>query len=117
MSTGQSHDHVFEALANPYRRQLLLALLAANPQPDDDLDPLDLLARDEVTGEERASRVAVTHLHLPKLEAMGFVDWDRETGELSKGPEWQAIAPLLELLRDNRDALPEDWLSGSPVDG
>ncbi|PSP33128.1 hypothetical protein BRC64_04530 [Halobacteriales archaeon QH_10_67_22] len=50
---------VFEALANGYRRQLLLALQDANPQRDDDLDPLDLL----VDGQSEAD-LAVSEVEL-----------------------------------------------------
>jgi len=50
---------VFEALANRYRRQLLLALQDANPQRDDDLDPLDLL----VDGQSEAD-LAVSEVEL-----------------------------------------------------
>ena len=35
------------ALADPYRRQLLLALLDHNPQDDDDRDPLNIVEGDE----------------------------------------------------------------------
>ncbi|TYT60337.1 DUF7344 domain-containing protein [Natrialba swarupiae] len=102
----------FEALANSYRRQLLLALFDANPQDDDDIDPLDLLANEETTDDLAATRVELTHLHLPKLVEMGFIEWDRESGELSKGPNWSGIAPLLKLMHEHRDELPDDWLSG-----
>jgi len=42
---------------------------------------------------------------------MGLIDWDRQSGELSKGPNWNEIAPLLQLIADNRDELPDEWLS------
>ena len=56
------------------------------------------------------------HTHIPKLADMGFVEWDRETGTLSKGTNWSEIEPLLELLRDNRDELPEEWLTAPTTD-
>lgn len=111
MGWDPPRDSVFEALANVYRRQLLLALFAANPQADDDLDPLDLLGETETTDDLAATRVKLKHIHLPKLADMGFIEWDRESGELSKGPDWNEIAPLLRLLSDNRDELPDEWLS------
>ena len=42
-SNDSLSTRAFEALANPYRRQLLLAMFEKNPQDDDDLDPLRLL--------------------------------------------------------------------------
>ena len=83
----------------------------ANPQADDDLDPLDLLEGAGTTDGLAATQVELTHIHLPKLADMGLIDWDRQSGELSKGPNWNEIAPLLQLIADNRDELPDEWLS------
>lgn len=109
-------SQAFEALGNSYRRQLLLALFDANPQDDDDLDPLDLLADGEPTDDLAATRVELKHVHLPKLVDMGFIEWDRQSGELSKGPNWEEIAPLLRLVHEHRDELPDEWLSGLSSD-
>jgi hypothetical protein len=110
-------SRAFDALANPYRRQLLLAMHEANPQDDDDLDPLGLLAPGETTDDLDATHLRLHHVHLPKLVELDFIEWDRESGELSKGPEWAEIAPLLTLIDDHRDELPEEWLlEPSPAD-
>lgn len=98
---------VFQALAHPYRRQLLVALLDHNPQDDSDVDPLDIFVSD---GESDAFETELRHSHLPALEAKGFITWDRDTGEISKGPNWESIQPLMELIHENRDSLPEEWL-------
>lgn len=95
------------ALANPYRRQLLLALLDHNPQDDDDRDPLDIAAGDE---EPEVLETELVHTHLPKLTDMGYITWDRTDNTISRGPEWEQIAPLLELINENRDELPDGWL-------
>jgi hypothetical protein len=98
---------LFSALSNPYRRQLLVALLEHNPQDDDDQDPLDILA-DGQEGENLPLKMI--HQHLPKLEEMGFIEWDRQTSEISKGPNWDEIAPVLTLIHEHRDELPDGWL-------
>ena len=49
-------------------------------------------------------------MHLPKLEDMGYISWDRNTNEISKGPAWDDIAPLLKLIYDHQDELPKGWL-------
>jgi hypothetical protein len=41
---------------------------------------------------------------------MGFIEWDRNSDETSKGPNWRDIAPLLVLVRDQQEELPDDWL-------
>ena len=103
---GQFTDAI-RVLSHRYRRELLLALLAENPQDDDDRDPLDLLAEDV---DPEILQAELYHKHLPMLEAEGFIEWDRETGKLSKGPEWAAVKPLLALIDTHRDELPEGWL-------
>lgn len=94
-------------LSDAYRRELLLALLAANPQDDDDRDPLNLLDSDTEPGVLQAE---LFHKHLPMLEAEGFIEWDRDSGTISKGPDWAAIEPLLALIDTHRDELPDGWL-------
>jgi hypothetical protein len=107
MSVEQQWTALLEALADPYRRQLLVALLEANPQDDDDTDPLGLLAGDE---RDETLEAALTHVHLPKLESLGYIEWNRDTGQISKGPNWDRIAPLLHLIHDHREELPDGWL-------
>lgn len=51
------------------------------------------------------SSADVYHNHLPKLDDLGFVSWDRETGVVTTGPEFEAIRPLLELLAENGNEL------------
>jgi hypothetical protein len=41
---------------------------------------------------------------------MGFIRWDRDANEISKGPNWGDIAPLLILIEEHEDELPDDWL-------
>ncbi|MFC6973877.1 transcriptional regulator [Halomicroarcula sp. GCM10025709] len=112
MSNRLAGDHVFEALANPYRRRLLFALFDQNLQSDEHLHPLTLLSDGEGSDDPEAVHVKLDHCHLPKLAGMGVIEWDREAGAVSKGPEWGEIAPLLQLLSDHRDELPDEWVSG-----
>jgi hypothetical protein len=98
---------MLSALSNPYRRQLLVALLEHNPQDGDDRDPLDILS---VTEEPEVLETELVHTHLPKLDDMGFITWNRETNQISKGPRWEEIAPLLELVYAHQDELPEGFL-------
>lgn len=107
MKESSRSDDLFEALSNPYRRQLLVALLDHNPQDDHDRDPLDLVSDDI---EPDVLELHLFHNHLPKLEEMGFIAWDRETNEISKGPDWEEIEPLLTLIESHQDELPNGWL-------
>ncbi|WP_436925196.1 hypothetical protein [Halosimplex amylolyticum] len=90
------------------RRKLLVALLEHNPQND----------RPVVVGDGDGDGAAIAveqlvqmqHVHLPKLEEYGFIDWDEDAHEVAKGPNFDEIRPLLELLDDHADELPADWL-------
>ncbi|VTT86294.1 hypothetical protein DM2_2332 [Halorubrum sp. DM2] len=49
------------------------------------------------------------HSHLPKLADLGFIEWDPDENEIRKGPRWDDIAPLLRLIEDHQDELPDGW--------
>lgn len=95
-----SFDEMMDALAAERRRKLLLSVL--EQQPGD--DPLAAVAD---AGSD-ADRLTMQHAHLPKLAAYGFIEWDRETDEVTAGPKFDDIEPLLELLADHEDELPDD---------
>jgi hypothetical protein len=98
----------FDALSNRYRRRLLVALLYHNPQDDDDLQVPD----DVVMSDEDAERLELNmvHQHLPKLLNMGFIEWNSETKVISTGPTFEEILPLLVLIEEHRDELPDGWI-------
>ncbi|XVH33292.1 DUF7344 domain-containing protein (plasmid) [Haloferacaceae archaeon DSL9] len=101
-------DVMLDVLANRYRRRVLVALLEHNPQ--DDHDPQ---IPDDVTLETEdldSLMIRMRHTHLPKLEEAGFIEWDQETNTVRKGPQFEEIRPLLELMENHADELPEGWL-------
>lgn len=96
----------FDVLANEGRRKLLVALLERTPQSAGGaLAPTDV-GHDDVD----FLRIQMTHTHLPKLEDGGFVEWNRDTDTVRKGPRFDEIRPLLELMYDHSEDLPDDWL-------
>lgn len=97
-------DDIFEALSNEYRRRLLLDLLEHNPQ-EVSTGPNS----DRWIVETRDQAVSVRHTHLPKLADFGFIDWDRDRGVVTKGPRFDEIREVLELLEDHSDDLSTDW--------
>lgn len=102
----RSFDDMVDALAHVQRRKLLIALLESNPQDDTPavLDDSD----SDTDAVERL--VSMNHVHLPKLADYGFIEWKEERHEVIKGPKFDEIRPLLELLDDHEDELPDDWL-------
>jgi hypothetical protein len=87
-------------LRSRHRRQILLELSAGRTCSE-----TDVTMRSD--GPDVPSDLKQTHL--PMLEAEGIIEWDRETGEISKGPNFEEIEPLLRLMREHADDLPPDW--------
>ena len=103
---ASSLDDVMHVLASPQRRKLLVALLDHNPQSDSPV----VIADDENERDAVERLVEMEHVHLPKLEDHGFIEWDQENNEVSKGPKFEDIRPLLKLMVDHMDELPPDWI-------
>lgn len=91
----------FAMLADETRRRLLISLLArgsAGPPvsvPDDvangHADPDSLYAE-------------LYHVHLPKLEAAGVVEWDHDRDAVTRGAAFGEVEPLLQVLADEETA-------------
>ena len=105
-ATTDRLDVSLDALSHPYRRRILARLHDHNPREEASFST-DSVADDS----EDADRVAIEihHRHLPKLADAGFVDWDREAEVVRRGPRFDEIAPLIELMAKHRDELPAGW--------
>ena len=100
-------DELFDALSNVHRRRLLVALLEHNPQKD------EITVSEDVHEGEKVLEILQAefyHSHFPQLEEAGFIRWKQDSHEVVKGPRFDEIQPLLELMRDHADELPDDWL-------
>lgn len=93
-------DTQFEALANVHRRRLLVSLLAHNPQAAQ-----SVASNTADTTDDERRKIQIHHVHLPKLEAYGYITWNRDTHQVLKGPQFDEIEPLLTVLLENRDQL------------
>ena len=101
-------DVQLDALSHVKRRRVLFALLRERSGASG-WESSESRARVEVgslsEGGLTMSSADVYHNHLPKLDDLGFVSWDRENGVVATGPQFEEIRPLLELLADNGDEL------------
>lgn len=96
----------FEQLSDPVRRRILVALANRNPRAGDEFTSEDF----SVDGEDAERlKTALYHNHLPQLHESGFIDWDSDTNTVTRGPRFDEIAPLVGLLDDHADELPEGW--------
>ncbi|KTG09841.1 hypothetical protein AUR64_09435 [Haloprofundus marisrubri] len=97
---------VFVTLASTTRRWLLLDLIERSPREERTVSE-ELAA---VWGVDRGRvQTQLRHVHLPKLVAAGYVQWDETTGEIRRGPALSEVEPVLQLLDDNADSLPGRW--------
>lgn len=95
-------DRIFESLSSRHRRLVLILLKQGLVETQ-----ADVIVRGE---EDRTEReITLAHNHLPTLEEAGYIEWDRDTGEISKGPRFDEIEPFLELIENHADELPPDW--------
>ena len=108
-------DIAFDALANDYRRQLLLELVRDTPQRIPELSgaSAELAESDaELLRRHLSSRrtvpdadeelLRIHYVHLPKLNDYGFVQWDRGAHVVTRGPRFDELRPLLEFLAGRR---------------
>ena len=99
-------DVQLEAVANLARRRLLITLLDGTPFGKEPIDASEFVD----TADSPESLVDMRHTHLPKLEGKGFIRWNQNTDYVSQGPQFGEIEPLLTMLYESRDELPEEWL-------
>lgn len=95
-------DRIFEGLSNSHRRLILLLLKQGTVETEADVMP-----REGDNPEE--ARLALIHNHLPRLEEAEYIEWNRDSGDLSKGSRFDEIEPLLELIENHADELPPNW--------
>ncbi|WP_425433286.1 DUF7344 domain-containing protein [Haloarcula nitratireducens] len=100
-STTQLQDELFDRLSHPVRRRILRDLAAA--------DRGTVLSSDDFIGDRSQSkpaRIELYHTHLPRLAAVGYIEWNRQADIITHGPEFESIAPFLDLLTDHSGLLP-----------
>lgn len=101
--SSDSLTTAFEVLSNDQRRQILFELLEEYPQKDDVSLRLGTDSELRLTAE-----VMLFNSHLPKLEDYGLIEWNREEGVITKGPQFDEIRPVLERLEPYHAELLED---------
>lgn len=87
-------DDVFDALAHAYRRFALVYLAGENgPVPARSL-AASLADWDDEVSVERV-QITLQHVHLPKLQAVGFVDYDSDADDVALRDEANRPLALL----------------------
>jgi DNA-binding transcriptional ArsR family regulator len=108
--TGGSLSELFEILSHESRRRILMAVAQHNPQDEDDITSETVADKHEEYDDAlELLKQQLYHTHLPKLADGGFIDWDRDSGTITRGPRFEEIEPLLRLMHDHQDELPDNW--------
>ncbi|WP_082230101.1 DUF7344 domain-containing protein [Halorubrum lipolyticum] len=89
--SSEAIDSMMDALKNRTRRAILTTLL------DTTETSIAALER-RFTPEE--DRIALYHVHLPKLADAGYVRWDTRTDTITEGPKFAEAEPLVRLLKE-----------------
>jgi hypothetical protein len=99
---GSPTDQHFDVLSRRPRRKVI-ELVDRN----DTVSVAEVVAH--IEGPEHEARLTLEHTHLPKLADTGYITWDRLADEISQGPQFPEIEPLIELFRTHPDSLPIEW--------
>lgn len=79
-------------LLSKYERRVILRQL----QTTDTIELSDIVRLDDRCSPRAKTELA--HNHLPRLNAEGYINWDRNTGTIRRGDRFNQITPILELL-------------------
>lgn len=108
-------DTVFRALAHRQRRQLLVRLRTQDTRrirklsresrellvaTDSFID--GYLASSMEVGAVDKALIRLHHVHLPKLAEDGFIEWDRDANLVRKGPQFESLRPILDVIEADR---------------
>ena len=88
MSPPNCLDDAFEVLRSHTRRRLLTVF-----RNRETAEVATLTSR---LGGDARSCVEVHHVHLPILDDHGFVEWNRTTNEVCRGPRFDELEPFLD---------------------
>lgn len=95
----------FDTLEQPGGREVLFGLFGRGSHLEGSEDGLD-------TSRPGGGATGPVAAHLSTLSEAGYIDLNPETGRIRKGRKFSQIEPLLTLLVEHRDELPDSWQVG-----
>ncbi|MFD1514056.1 hypothetical protein [Halomarina rubra] len=101
-----SLETTFEILSDDHRRQILqdVAEETTPAHPEITLDTL--LSGRETTGSATDLELEFQHVQLPKLADEELIGWNRSRGVVYRGQAFDDVAPMLTLLEEHEEELP-----------
>lgn len=98
-TTARSLDRTFEILSHPYRRRILFILRSRSPRDVGDFST-DALGVDT---DPATLQTSLHHNHLPKLAETEFIEWNRTSDTVRRGPRFDDAVPVLQLIEEQID--------------
>lgn len=87
---------LLEILSHPHRRRIITRLHTRSPRDEDEFELEELTGNDELDNET----ITLIHIHLPKLADSGYINWDQKQQIVTRGPRFEEIEPLIDLMVD-----------------
>lgn len=87
-------DRYLKVLANGYRRRLLTELIERHPSEEIPVPESVHKGKKDLAD----LHVELVHHHLPRMEQLDLIGWDREEQTVSRGSRFADIEPLLEAV-------------------
>lgn len=98
-------DELFDAFSDANRRHVLTQLYDQTQGGVPEVPVAELTGQ----GEERGpGATRLRHSDLPKLDAAGFIDWERNRHVVRPGRRFGDVVSLIEVLASHRDELPSN---------
>ena len=103
-------DDVFKAASAEPRRQLIVSLLDAGeaepvPLPESAVNP-------NVPVDPDSLRLELSHVHLPMLADMEFVEWETDPLIAFRGPHFDEVAVVFDTLHSAAVEIPDSLVIG-----
>ncbi|WP_144926637.1 hypothetical protein [Halorubrum salsamenti] len=98
---AEEADRVLIALSDGFRRRLLFKLYA---ETDAGVASVSYTDIDHYRADR--GRKQLYHIHPPKLEELGYIDWNESEKTVQKGPSWTKVEPVLNLIYTHMNELP-----------
>jgi hypothetical protein len=93
-------DELFQTLSHAIRRRVISQLASVEPASQLPVEDVDFPESDGTVN------LCLYHNHLPKLDAVDIIDWDRNDGLIERGEHFPEVADFLETVAEIRDEIP-----------
>lgn len=94
---GITLEKLFRALEDPIRRQTLMVL---EDESTIEREELGSMLAEGAVGDTEAVRTRLYHHHLPHLDEVDLIDWDRQEGRVEPGSNYEEARLHIDGVQD-----------------